>query len=81
VNFLPFQEQFDNRITGKFLHLTRDELEEFQESVDARYEQVESLCSLGFHPYKENLLTGKEVRIYLKHYQQENSHETGYSDA
>ena len=35
------------RLIGKFSHLTEDELKGFQRSVDARYGQIEALCSLS----------------------------------
>lgn len=44
----PIEEY--TKLIGKFSHLTKDELKEFQESVDARNEQVEALCSLGYSP-------------------------------
>ena len=41
----PIEEY--TRLIGKFSHLTKDELEEFQKSVDTRYEQIKDLCSIS----------------------------------
>jgi pyruvate/2-oxoacid:ferredoxin oxidoreductase beta subunit len=35
------------KLIGKFSHLTKDELEEFQKSVDTRYEQIKGLYSMS----------------------------------
>jgi pyruvate/2-oxoacid:ferredoxin oxidoreductase beta subunit len=41
----PIEEY--TRLIGKFSHLTRDELGEFQKSVDTRYKQIKDLCSIS----------------------------------
>jgi pyruvate/2-oxoacid:ferredoxin oxidoreductase beta subunit len=41
----PIEEY--TKLIGKFSHLTRDELGEFQKSVDTRYKQIKDLCSIS----------------------------------
>jgi pyruvate/2-oxoacid:ferredoxin oxidoreductase beta subunit len=40
----PIEEY--TKLIGKFSHLTRDELREFQQSVNVRYEQIKALTTL-----------------------------------
>jgi len=44
---LPIEEY--TKLIGKFSHLTDDELREFQEFSDARYQEIKALCGLE-HP-------------------------------
>jgi len=41
----PIEEY--TKLIGRFSHLTKDELEEFQKSVDTRYAQIKDLCSMS----------------------------------
>ena len=41
----PIEEY--TKLIGRCSHLTKDELEEFQKSVDTRYAQIKDLCSMS----------------------------------
>lgn len=41
----PIEEY--TKLIGKFSHLTQDEIDELQELVDVRYDQIKALCSLS----------------------------------